>query len=212
MGIDPTAPTGLGNLAQSARGKQLNTAWWILVILGGLMTAVDLVVFMTIGAIVDAQFEKEIKELRSKGYQIDMVIVAQEKKKAMAVATPLALGALAISVGVLVSGLAVKTFPIGATATGLILYIGYHALAAFLDPSNLVKGWLLKIVVVVCLVKALQAAIAHQNEERASQQGFTPISGPGASFGGGAPLGGGPFGEGGPASPPGGRGFEEPKF
>jgi ABC-type siderophore export system fused ATPase/permease subunit len=73
------------------------------------------------------------------------------------------LGVLFILLGFLVT-----RFPLPATIIALVLYLGSNAVLALLDPAVLVQGIIFKIIVVVCLVKALQAAIAYQRELRAA--------------------------------------------
>ena len=63
-------------------------------------------------------------------------------------------------------GFFVHRAPVAMTATGLILYIADYAIGAVLDPTYLVRGIIVKIVIVVCLVKALNAAIACERERR----------------------------------------------
>jgi len=48
--------------------------------------------------------------------------------------------------------------PFGAILTTFIIYITLILLNAFLDPSSLFSGWLIKILVIGAFVKAIQSA------------------------------------------------------
>jgi hypothetical protein len=45
---------------------------------------------------------------------------------------------------------------------------GRGVIFALVDPTNLARSWLIKIIFIVCLVKALQAAVAAQQEKAAA--------------------------------------------
>jgi hypothetical protein len=51
-----------------------------------------------------------------------------------------------------------------ATALGLILYVGAFAIFAAMDPASIAQGIIIKIIIIVGLVKALQSALAYQKE------------------------------------------------
>ncbi len=61
----------------------------------------------------------------------------------------------------------VKTYPVPATVLGLVLYVGCAAVFGYLDPTTLAMGWLVKIIIVVALAKAIQSAVAYQREATA---------------------------------------------
>ena len=74
-------------------------------------------------------------------------------------AIPLALGALFI-----VLGLMVKSYPVPITILSLVLYVAATLAFAALDPQTIVQGFIFKIIIVVALVKAIQAALAYQRD------------------------------------------------
>ncbi len=70
------------------------------------------------------------------------------------------------AIAFLVLGILVPRFPIPATVIALILFITLHAIDALADPTALLRGWILKIIVIVVLVKAIQAAVAYEKERK----------------------------------------------
>ena len=52
----------------------------------------------------------------------------------------------------------------------LSVYLGATAAFGVLDPTTLLQGWWMKIIVVVGLFKAVQAALAYESEQKASAQ------------------------------------------
>jgi hypothetical protein len=151
----------LGSLAQKAREKSLNTARIILILVGILQIGVG------IGFAMMAQQNLEA-EVKKQG----MVIVDQRAFESTVHLLQAINGAAAfVGLLLLMCGLLVKRYPVPMTVTGLVLYVGLHATLAILEPESLVRGILLKIIFVVALVKAIQAAAAYQREE-AEQYGL----------------------------------------
>ncbi len=146
--------SGLGSLAQSARLKQLNTARWVLIVLGILMILGN-------GALIAIARQQLTNEVQKKG----MVIVNQEEFERslmifrLILAVPLVLGIVFI-----VLGLMVKAYPVPITILALVLYVASNLGFALLNPEGLLQGIILKVIVVVALAKAIQAALAYQSE------------------------------------------------
>ena len=67
----------------------------------------------------------------------------------------------------------VTQYPVPCTITGLVLYLGANAAFGLMDPTSLARGLIVKIVIIVALFKAVQAAIAYQKEEQ--QASLTPM-------------------------------------
>ena len=74
-----------------------------------------------------------------------------------------------------------KKYPVPITVTSLILYIGAAIVFGVIDPSTLARGIIVKIIIVVCLAKSIQAAVAYQREQE--NTAMQPPQQPGASFG-----------------------------
>jgi hypothetical protein len=78
-------------------------------------------------------------------------------------------GAAALGVIFIVLGVLVYKFPVPCTVAGLILYIVSTLGFAALDPTTLVRGIILKIIIVVGLFKSVQSALAYQAEMKAQK-------------------------------------------
>jgi hypothetical protein len=167
LGSLAASPSSLGSLSQAARGKQLKTARWIMIVVGILTVVINGVVFATIPAQVDAEIKKQVDDLHRRG-QIEQQASVDEFRRRVTTITQLIVGA-AIAVGVvfIVLGTLVKKYPVPATVLGLVLYVGCAAIFGYLDPTTLVSGLLVKIIIVVALVKAIQSAVAYQRDATA---------------------------------------------
>jgi len=164
----PPVGKPLGSLAQSAREKQLNQARWILIIVGILTIAVNGFLFVAAEAAVKAQIDKEVADLRA---QRVMVIDQAELAKFQASATRLtrvvAAGMVALGGLFVFFGVILKKYPVPISVTSLVLYVGAAAGFAILDPSTLLKGIVVKVLIVFGLAKAVQAAVAYEKEQKA---------------------------------------------
>jgi hypothetical protein len=145
----------LGSLAQSARLKQLNTARWILIVIGILTMLVN-------GYLLTTARQQMMDEIRKQ----NMVIVNQDEfeQSLMLVrlifVIPAVLGAVFV-----VLGLMIKAYPVPITITSLVLYVVANLAFALLNPLALLQGLLIKIIIVVALAKAVQAALAYQRAQ-----------------------------------------------
>jgi hypothetical protein len=72
-----------------------------------------------------------------------------------------ALGAIFI-----IFGMFVYQFPVPITLASLVLYLGSTAVFGYIDPMTLAKGWIIKILIIAGLFKAVQAAVASERESR----------------------------------------------
>jgi hypothetical protein len=159
----------LGSLAQSAQQKQLNTARWILIGVGILTVLVNLAFFALIESQVDDLIKQQVNSLHQQGLQEDPVLLAKYRTRVIQIAQLLQGGAAAIGVVFIILGLMVKKYPVPSTIIGLVLYIGGNALFGYMDPETLAKGWLIKIIVVVVLIKSIKAAIAYKRAQTAAE-------------------------------------------
>jgi hypothetical protein len=128
---------GLGSLAQASRGQQLKSARTTLIAIGALTVVVNL---------------------------IFMVLLPAQLPIAMGFAMSIQGVFVVLGAVFIVCGLLVKQFPVASTLTALVLYIVSALAMAALDPTMLARGIIIKIIIVVALVKAVQAAFAYQRE------------------------------------------------
>lgn len=62
-----------------------------------------------------------------------------------------------------------RSNPLPASICGMIVYVTLIALDAATDPTQLVRGWLLKIIIISVLAKAISAGIKHRELRRRVQ-------------------------------------------
>jgi hypothetical protein len=164
-----TAPSGqgLGSLAQAARGKQLRQARIILLLVGILTVAVQGYYYAAAETEVQSAIDKELASIRARGMVVDPVRVDQFKARTVRSVRLIAGGTVVLGLVFVACGILVKKYPVPTTVTSLVLYVGAVAVFAMMDPDNLKQGVFIKILIVLGLFKAVQAAIAYQKEMRA---------------------------------------------
>ena len=150
---------GLGNLAQSARGKELKSARVIMFIVGVLTVAVNMFVFSS----AEGAVQKEIDQ-PGPGFEIDPVEMAELKEQAVGATKLISGGGLLLGIIFVACGALVYRYPVPATITALALYLASLAIFGMMDPTQLAKGLIIKFFIVAGLFKAVQAAIAYQKE------------------------------------------------
>ncbi len=148
----------LGSLAQSARLKQLNSARAILVTVGVLTLAANAFMF--------SNAEREIDDAINQGMQPGMVVDQEKRAEIINMVRMIYGGTCVLGAVFIVLGILVKKFPVPTTVLGLVLYLGGNAVFALLSPESFTRGIVLivKIVIAIALVKAMQAAFAYQKE------------------------------------------------
>jgi len=158
------ADTGLGSLAQSARGKQLKQARGILIAIGVL----TLILNGGVLALLFSQRTQLGNEINKVKAQPGMVVNQAKVKEAE---DALRAGFLGTGVGLglgvifVILGLMVKQYPVPATLLGLVLYIGAAVIFGLMSPATLIgAAIIINIVIIACLIKALQAGIAYEKE------------------------------------------------
>jgi hypothetical protein len=163
----PPLQAGLGSLGQEARLKQLNTAKWIMIVVGVLTIGVYIFLYMNVEKMIDQELARELQKRGIARNQLDQA--AFNEARASEITTNRLIYMISIGLGVvyLVLGLLVKQYPVPMTITGLALYVGTALVSVALDPINLVRGIIVKVIIVVALVKAVQAALAYERERKA---------------------------------------------
>ncbi|HEY2413293.1 MAG TPA: hypothetical protein VGI40_13670 [Pirellulaceae bacterium] len=148
---------GLGSLAQASRGQQLKSARTTLIAIGILTVIVNLVMM----ALLPDQVKKALQE-NGQGQNQQALNVA------MGVAMAIQGSFLVLGIVFIICGVLVKQFPVACTVSALVLYILAALATAALEPSTLARGIVIKIIIVVALFKAVQAAFAYQKEMQTS--------------------------------------------
>jgi hypothetical protein len=137
----------LGSLAQSSRGNDLGRTRGILITIGVLTLLVNGFMFMN--------SQNEVKQLGLGPQDVDRVLLFVRLIYG---------GAAGLGLFFIMAGIFVKKFPVPLTIASLILYIGATAGFAFLDPTSLMHGIIIKVIIVVALVKSVKTAWEYQKE------------------------------------------------
>ena len=167
MSQDPNALPRLGSLAQAARGKHLRQARIALIAVGILTIIGNIALFFLAESAIEEAIRRELSKA-GPGMEIDHAKVNEFKAEQVRTAKLVAGGTVVLGVVFIALGVLVNRFPVPATVTGLVLYIGANVIFALLYPDSVRGGWWLKIIIVIVLVKSLQAAIAYQKEQQAA--------------------------------------------
>lgn len=160
-------PSGLGSLAQSARGKHLRQARGILIAIGVLTILANGAMFFLAESMVHDQIQKEVQKA-GPGMVFDQAKLRDIEESEVRERKLVFGGTALLGVVFILLGSVVKQYPVPATAIGLVLYIGGNVIFAVLDPKSMGGGIIIKIIIIVGLVKSLQAAIAYQRESQAA--------------------------------------------
>ncbi len=115
---------------------------------------------------VNNEFNKEAASLRMQGIDIDEVKLQELKDQTTRAATLINIGGIVLGIVFLILGANVYKYPVVCTITGLVLYLGGMAVFGYLDPMSLAKGWIIKLIIIIGLFKAIKTAIAYEREER----------------------------------------------
>ncbi len=80
-------------------------------------------------------------------------------------------GFAAVGVAFVILGLFLKRFPVPIAIGSLILYLGWTAVNVYFahDAESLTRGVIFRIITIVALIKAIQAAIAYEHDRRAAE-------------------------------------------
>jgi hypothetical protein len=169
--------SGLGNLAQAARTKQLKTARGILFFVGVITILANGFFFSIAESAVNLEIDKEVEKVRRQNMEIDQTKV--DEIRTTAIRTTQLVNGIGVLVGVvyLVFGFMIYKHPVPITVTALVLYIGCWAAYGVLDPSTLMHGWIIKLLIVAALFKAVQAALAYE-QERKQSAAMSPLAEP----------------------------------
>ena len=157
----------VGSLAQSARSKDLTNARRILIIIGVLTVVFNGVQWGMVQDQVREAFAAEVKAIEAQGMVVDEEEVTRLEATTLSVARLVVGSAIGIGVIFIVLGTMVKKFPVVCTVMGLVLYVGAAAVFGMMDPSTLTRGVFMKVIMVVFLAKAVQAAVVYQRESHA---------------------------------------------
>jgi len=153
----------LGSLAQSARGKELGQARTVLIVVGVLTLAAN--AFMMYN--IPNEVQSVVRE-----NDVDPAQLEQFKQTVSMFCYLIYGGAVLLGVLFIVFGVIVKKYPVPITITSLVLYILATLLFGLLEPMSLARGFIVKILIVVGLFRAIKAARAYESHTKK-----TPVAG-----------------------------------
>ncbi len=159
------AGTGLGSLAQSARSKKLKQARGILIAVGILTIIVNGIGLALLPSQVKNELDKEINKVKAQRMVVDQAKVKEVEAQILRYGYLASGVVIGLGVVFVILGLIVNQYPVPATLLGLVLYIGAVVILALLDPITIAQGIIWKIIIIACLLKALQTAIAYEKEK-----------------------------------------------
>jgi hypothetical protein len=142
---------------QAIYTKELKSARTILIVVGVIQLLFGIYFMTQVRKTFDEAAQAEVSAMGS-GYQVDPVLLEQaweERKVIMYAATAVP---LLLAVFFFVMAALVYRKPVGITLTSLIVFIAAHVADAVMEPSQIYKGILLKIIFIAILWKAYQSA------------------------------------------------------
>ena len=155
-------PVGLGSLAQAARDKEIGQARWTLIAVG--------ILTLVVNAMRMQNLPNEIMEALRKN-PVDPAQAEQVQQALMAFGLIIYGGAGLLGVVFIILGVIVKKFPVAITITALVLYLLVTLGFGVLDLNSLIKGGVIKLLIVVGLIRAVKAALAYQNDTKKAATG-----------------------------------------
>lgn len=160
MSSSEPEPRRLGSLAKSARHKHLNQIRATLFVIGALTILVN------IFAMINLRSEVQ-KELDLQAPQAGGMKPANPQFVEAAVLIGYVINGAFCLMGALfvLFGFLVKLYPVPITIISLVLYILGALVSVVLNPASLVVGIVVKVIIIIAFVKAIQTAIAYQREE-----------------------------------------------
>ena len=165
---DSAIKPALGSLSQSARKQSLRSARGILIFVGVMTALLNLFMLTQSESEVDQAIVAELRTAGLKESQVDKEVLTEARGGALRWVRLIYGGAIALGVVFVTLGAFIYRAPVAITVTGMVLYVAFTIVFAVMDPSSLVRGVIMKIIIVVAMVKAISAAVAFQRSEDAT--------------------------------------------
>lgn len=180
--------SGLGDLGQAARKKQLNTARWVLIFLGFITVLFNGMIMYAAGKTAEQDVHDALvkKGLLSDTRRFSGVSPSLFGRPPADLEKPVDLeqlrqqltcqvtrqyqifsgSGIALGVVFIILGAVVHVFPVPVTVLSLALYLGGVAASGYWMPETLFRGIIFKGIVLVVLIQAIVAANAYQESRR----------------------------------------------
>lgn len=156
--------SNVGSLTQSARKETLGSVRGILYFIGILSLAMNAFMFMNAEKEVEKALNAEIQKIVQPGMVLDPQVIAEAKATMLQMVRLIYGGGVALGGCFVVLGALIYKKPVPIVIAALVLYIGGNAVFGFIDPTSLVRGIIIKVIIVVSLVKAIGTASAYEKE------------------------------------------------
>lgn len=144
-----TSGSGLGSLVDDQHRKHIRRARIAIMFVA--------VVTLLFAIFKWYMLEKEIAEVQASSYMVvDQAVVAQNR---LIIGVTFAIGLIFMSLFFWA-----KTNPFGAALTALIIYITDLIVSVGLDPKNLARGLLVKIIIIIVLANGVKSGLAYKKE------------------------------------------------
>lgn len=179
------ADYALGSLKKVGRGRSLNAARVALLLACILMALQATIVYATMEDNIKASEKRLRDEVRSKGIFARVNEEKLQELKALLhrVFEIFAFGMYGFAAAFLLLALLVHRFPLFCSVGGMILYVGFHLIMAYLISRQgsainvmefLLMWWVFKIIIILGLIKGIHTAVMYQRErsELAGQAGL----------------------------------------
>ncbi len=166
----------LGSLAQKARGKQLNQARWILIVIGILTILGNFADLAAARSTIHNSIEQAIAKAGGRGrVAIDQARIQQIEEQALQVAYLIDGAFVAMGILFVILGALIRRFPVPATVIALVLYIlatvANFGILFYYQGEGAAPAMgtavIIRIVIIAALVKGVQAALAYERERSA---------------------------------------------
>lgn len=164
------APEELGSLAQSARKTSLGSARGIMIFIGIFQILGNIAfILLTEKMVIDA-VQKEVGQ-----QNMGLPEVQDHIKQATLMAQVIQGGFVCVGVLFLILAALIYKAPVVCTTMGLVLVlvawavpVALTAIGGDLEEAGrfLVNGIIIKIIIILALVRAIQSAVAYQNEQK----------------------------------------------
>jgi hypothetical protein len=117
--------------------------------------------------VVKEKIKEEERKLAQKGLMVDPAQRQEVENSAIKTTSLICIGFMIIGALFIIFGLVIKKMPVAATIISLVLFIAYIAICGVFSPDTWYQGLIWKVLVVVALIQAIQAAVAYQKEQNA---------------------------------------------
>jgi hypothetical protein len=146
--------------------KTLNTARRVLYVFGVLVSLTYLFLFGNAETEIRQGLDLELSKNGLNRMTVDPVKLKEVESAAVRTVRLIYGGGIVLGIVFIVSGAMLLKFPVASVLTSLILFVGKTAVEGYLAPESLWMGAILKLIVFVCLIAAVPAAVAYQRGRR----------------------------------------------